>query len=251
MTKLKIIFNLLLFIMSLSILAVGCAKSSEFNLNIGKIKKYNVKYDYYENNHNLNIIDQIVSEEGDEVIVYDCLYQRDEQKGLVSINIQYPQIRFMNENDTPSDVVQDINRQIFEYVICPSDITWHDSRYNCSISYTINYVNSDYFSIIFEGEHVSVPSALNFNLKTGKLVNLNDLISGDELWQLISKNPEVIIEDKWISIVGGREGILEYLSEYLQENEHYYDYAITEDGFKFIIFNEIDNKMYYIANIKF
>ncbi len=188
--------------------------------------------------------------------VYDCLFERKEQFGLIQVEMHYPQFRLANENktDVPKEIDK-MNRQIFEYLMLEDYYEWQDSRYNSEVTYKISYLGNDYISIIFEGNYnefnlEKMPSALNFDLRTGELIDLETIIAQEELWSYVSENPEAVPEGEWISCVGGREGVIEYLETCLQEKTHIYDFAITENGVKILVPQEMDDRIYYWAEVQ-
>lgn len=198
----------------------------------------------------------ILESEDFEINIYDSVFQRVEQDDLIFIIIHYPQIRFSNENgiDVP-EVLNKINKQIFEYLMQDTYFEWQDSRYNAVVNYEITYVGKDYFSVVFEGyhnefNHERTPSALNFDLNTGELISLENYFSTDYLLQVITENPDCIQEEDFIDIVGGKEGVLDWLKNNLLVGTHQNDFAITESGLKFIIFSEGGSgKEYCIVDI--
>ena len=229
----------------LSVLIAGCAYSAD--------EEDNIKADSAASIEEMEIL---LNAENFGINVYDCVFQRTEQIDLIDIQIHYPQIRFSNENGyrTPK-ILNKINRQIFEYVVLEDYFTWSDSRYNASVRYEISYVGNDYLSIIFEGDNYEfslekIPSMLNFDLRTGEIISLEDYIEKDVVKERLAEDIGCIQEGEFIDMVGGREGVKEYLEAYLSEEGPLYDFAITEEGLKFIIYPEWSlGKEYYIADV--
>ncbi len=245
------------------ILLVGCASVQDAN-SISTALDENNTVEVHDNvDNNVNEREEVKDDdqelslpaENPEIKVYDCLFQRIEQGDLIQIEIHYPQFRTTSGNGMGErEEINRINNQIFDYLMQEEYFVWIESRYNASVTYEICYIGNDYLSVIFEGyhnefNHEKTPSALNFDLRTGELIDLETIISQEELWKCISENPESVLEGEWISSVGGREGVIEYLKEYLQVYGHKYDFALTERGIKIIVFNEMDNRIYYIAEI--
>ena len=228
----------------LSVLIAGCADRAEED---------NIKADSAAGFEEMEIL---LNAEDFGVNIYDCVFQRTEQIDLIDIQIHYPQIRFSNENGyRPPEILNKINRQIFEYVVQEDYFTWSDSRYNASVRYEISYVGNDYLSIIFEGDNYEfsrekVPSMLNFDLRTGEIISLEDYIEKDVVKERLAEDIGCIQEGEFIDMVGGREGVKEYLEAYLSEEGPLYDFAITKEGLKFIIYPEWSlGKEYYMADV--
>ncbi len=188
-----------------------------------------------------------------EITVYDCLMQRAEREDLVTVEVHYPQIRFQTDEDK-EEVADKINEQIFDYVMMDEYFQWKDARYNTELNYTVCYVGERYLSILFEGyyqeyNHPKAPSVLNFDLHTGKVIGLEEVVSLEELETLLSEEPERILESENMAVVGGKTGAIEYLWNYLQEESHMYDFSVTEKGIKVIIFSQMDDRHYAFAEI--
>ncbi len=229
----------------LSVLVAGCAYSADEEDN----KKVDIAASIRE-------MEFLLNAENFGVNIYDCIFQRTEQIDLIDIQIHYPQIRFSNEGGyRPPEILNKINRQIFECVVLEDYFVWSDSRYNANVRYEISYVGNDYLSIIFEGEHYEfscekVPFMLNFDLRTGEIISLEDYVEKNVVKERLEEDIDCIQEGEFIDMVGGREGVKEYLEAYLSEEGPLYDFAITEEGLKFIIYPEWSfGKEYYIANV--
>lgn len=205
----------------LAVLIAGCAYSAD--------EEDGIKADSTAGIEEMEIL---LNAEDFGIEIYDCVFQRTEQVDLIDIQIHYPQIRFSNENDgRPPEILNKINQQIFKYVVLEDYFTWSDSRYNASVRYEISYVGNDYLSIIFEGDHYEfsrekVPSMLNFDLRTGEIISLEDYIEKDVVKEKLAEDIGCIQEGEFIDMVGGREGL------------------------KFIIYPEWSlGKEYYIADV--
>lgn len=244
-------FYRIVCLLCFSVLMMGCTGNKEEPENQDRINiKYSTSDEYVDAGESTEI-DKIVLTDETEIIIYDCVFYRKEQGDLINVDIHYPQIRFSKEVEYLPIEIQQINQQIYDYIIQEDDLSWHNRRYNCSVSYTVSYIGEDYFSIIFEGEqHAKTPSVLNFNMKTGEQVSLKEIISEEKLWSIIKEKPETITESESIKSVGGREGVIEYLEGYFETENHLNDYAIMKDGVKIIIFNKMDYKIYSIVNIE-
>lgn len=256
-----------LFLERVSILGIciflsGCTDSSNYDPELGVdsiIKEEEIMVtpsNYYASVENqcTSEVEIVPFQSDSEIRVHDCLLQRSEQGDLITIEIHYPQIRIVAE-DNKLELENKINEQIFDYVMMDEYLEWTDSRYNSALYYDICYVGDDYLSIVFEGylyehNHPKAPSALNFDLHTGELVDLEDIVSPVELEEMFSANTERIVESKESAIVGGKAGVIEYLHNYLQEENHRYDFFITERGIKIIIFSEMDERNYFFQEIE-
>lgn len=195
--------RIVIYFVLFSVLIAGCA----YSVN----EDDNIKADSAASIEEMEIL---LNAEDFGVNIYDCVFQRTEQIDLIDIQIHYPQVRFSNENDwCPPEILNKINRQIFECVVLEEYFTWSDSRYNANVRYEISYVGNDYLSIIFEGDHYEfsrekIPSMLNFDLKTGEIISLEDYIEKDVIKERLEADIGCIQEDEFIDMAGGREASL-------------------------------------------
>ena len=136
---------------------------------------------FYENNlyEDINVMDIFK--------IYHCKMVRHEIGDLIDIEINYPQISY--DIDTASI----INLNIYEKVINEDMIVWHDSRFNYYLDYEITFYSDKMISILFRGDNECY--GVNYNLETGKEMEIGQYVSSDVIMELLKNEEEPFFKD--------------------------------------------------------
>lgn len=138
-------------------------------------------------------------------------------------NIMYPCI-FLDNLDLQNKINKQISDAIIEYCESPSICSFE-------IDYEIKCFNQEYLSILFEGMRIpfegphpsDIAWGITFDMKSGKMLGIMDIIEEKELQNKLSKKLFVTKRGLDIDIYESLAGETDWFEKYSEYSMHYYD----------------------------
>lgn len=160
-------------------------------------------------------------------------------------NIMYPYI-ILDNSDLQNQINKQISDAIIEYCESPSICSFE-------VDYEIKCFNEEYLSILFEGTRIpfggphpsDIAWGITFDMKSGKMLGITDIIEEKELQDQLSKKLFVTKRGLDIDIYESLAGEADRCEKYTGYSMHYYDKEHKND---FYLSGEVIGIMFGVSH---